>query len=112
VTRAAALQQLADVMGEDELQRRVLAMASELGWLAYHTRFSVGSQAGFPDLVLVHTKRRRVLYRELKRQRTTPTARQQAWLDALTQAGQDAGVWRPLDLVDGSIARELAWNPR
>jgi len=53
-----------------------------------------GDGKGFPDLVITG---RRVAYRELKVGRNKPTAEQDAWLAALTDAGQDAGVWRETD---------------
>jgi hypothetical protein len=49
-----------------------------------------------------------VIFRELKRQDGKPTKAQQAWLDALTTAGMDAGVYRPSDLLTGRLAAELA----
>jgi hypothetical protein len=48
-----------------------------------------------------------VLFRELKTQRGRVTAEQREWLHALLAAGQDAGVWRPEDLLSGRIQREL-----
>ena len=40
-------------MTEAEFQAAILKEAKRFGWLAYHTLFSKGSQAGFPDLILV-----------------------------------------------------------
>ena len=99
--------QAAAAMTERDLQGQVVKAAEALGWLCYHTWLSARSQAGFPDLVLVHPRQRRALYRELKRQAKSPTAAQQGWLDALTAAGQDAGVWRPLDWLEGRIQATL-----
>lgn len=90
-------------MSESTLQARVIAQARALGWLVYHTHDSRRSQPGFPDLVLVHAKQGRVLYRELKTQRGRPRPEQTAWLEALNRAGQDAKVWRPLDLLTEAI---------
>lgn len=56
---------------------------------------------GLLDLILV---RDRVLWREIKvKAKVTPE--QQAWLDWLRAAGQDADVWRPEDW--GRILSEL-----
>jgi len=66
------------------------------GW-TYHTRYSLGSDRGMPDLLLVRLRDRRVLFRELKTDRGKLSARQAAVLDLLAAVGMDAGVWRPAD---------------
>lgn len=78
-------------------------MATALGWTWYHTHDSRRSPAGFPDLVLV---RDRVLFRELKDDRRRLEPEQIEWLNRLTRAGADAGVWRPKDRR--SVEKELA----
>jgi hypothetical protein len=93
-------------MSEAELERQVRRLARDLGLLEYHTHDSRRSPGGFPDLVCVGPGG--VLFRELKRQGKSPTPAQQQWLDALAAAGQDAGVWRPEDLLSGRIGQELA----
>lgn len=98
---------VAGEMSESTLQARVIAHARTLGWLVYHTHDSRRSQPGFPDLVLVHEKQERVLYRELKTQRGRVRPEQTAWLRALTRAGQDAAVWRPTDLLSDTIHHQL-----
>jgi hypothetical protein len=98
---------LAAAMSEDELERRMRRILRDLpGILAYHTRDSRKSPGGFPDWCFCAASG--VLFRELKRQGKKPTPAQDEWLAALARAGQDAGVWRPSDLLDGTIARELA----
>lgn len=92
-------------MAEADLQSRVERLARELGWLIYHTHDSRRSQAGFPDLVLV--RRGRLVWRELKTMKGKVTPEQQEWLDALTVANADVGVWRPIDLLDETILDEL-----
>lgn len=99
--------QVAAQMKEGALQSQVLALAFDLGWLAYHTYDSRRSQPGFPDLVLVHARAGRVVWRELKQQKEKPTAKQQEWLDALAAAGQNVGVWRPSDLISGRVLAQL-----
>jgi hypothetical protein len=91
-------------MTEADLERQVRGIARDLGLLAYHTHDSRRSPGGFPDWVFAGA---RVAFRELKRQSQKPTPAQQAWLDRLAAAGQDAGVWRPADLLSGRVAREL-----
>lgn len=101
--------------GEGELQNFVLRLARTCGWLAYHTRFSLKSQPGFPDLVLV--KPPRVIFAELKDARRKLTESrlnkwghwvtgQDEWLAALAKCpGVEAYLWRPGDVED--IQREL-----
>lgn len=102
--RAAA----ARAMTEAELREHVRRVAAVWGWRMHWTWRSDRSPAGWPDLVLAHPDRGVLLFRELKREHTGPTARQRDWLDALTACGQDAGVWRPTDLLTGAITRELS----
>jgi hypothetical protein len=71
-------------------------LAPMLGWrLCYHTLRSKGSQSGFPDRVLV---RERIIFVELKREKTGPTPNQVEWLDGLAKAGAEVYLWRPGDL--------------
>lgn len=116
VSAAEAAQLAADQMSEATFQQQVEAVAKRLGWRCYHTKFSQGSSAGFPDLVMVRGLR--LVFAELKRQSETRgkvTAKQQAWLDDLeaVAAGIDAVrspdaspipgvevyVWRPIDIT-------------
>ncbi|MCZ2261385.1 VRR-NUC domain-containing protein [Isoptericola sp. QY 916] len=94
-------------MSEESLQRRVLRLARELGWKAYHTYDSRRSQPGWPDLALVSAKRRRFLVAELKKERGVVSAEQHAWLTALAAAGVETHVWRPTDLLDETVLRVL-----
>jgi hypothetical protein len=59
---------------------------------------------GWPDLTIAGT---RVIFRELKTETGRLSSAQSGWLAALTEAGQDAGVWRPQDLASGRIVAEL-----
>jgi hypothetical protein len=95
----------ARAMSEAELLQQVRDAAKALGLLCYHTHNSRRSEPGFPDVVLVG--RKAMIVRELKRQSEGPTDEQTRWLDALWHAGADAGVWRPADLLDGSILAEM-----
>lgn len=99
-------QMMAGQMREKDLQSRVERLARSCGWLVYHTHDSRRSGPGFPDLVMV--RGRRVLWRELKTMKGRASDHQRRWIEALFDAGQDAGVWRPLDWFDGTIGRELA----
>jgi hypothetical protein len=90
--------------GPDSLDAHVRKLMKDLGLLAFHTRDSRRSEQGYPDWTIVG---KRVLFRELKTQRGRLSPSQKGWLAKLTAAGQDAGVWRPADLMSGRIAGEL-----
>lgn len=106
-TRAEYNKHVAGQMREAALQTQVIALAKTLGYLVYHTHDSRRSHKGWPDLVLAHPDRNRFLIRELKSQRGYPTPEQREWLAALTALGIDAGIWRPIDLFDGTIQKQL-----
>lgn len=94
-------------MTETTLQTRVGQIARELGWLFYHTHDSRRSEPGFPDCVFLHPKGGRLLVRELKDMRRKATPEQLDWLAGFTHAGIDAGIWRPIDLLDETVLRTL-----
>jgi hypothetical protein len=71
--------------------------ASATNWLTYHTYRSKRSPSGFPDLCLV---RDRVVFAELKGERTRVTREQERWLDALDAAGAEVYLWRPADWAE------------
>jgi VRR-NUC domain len=92
VQRATPLE---DIL-ERDWQRDVIKLAKTLGWTRiYHTFDSRRSTHGFPDLVIV---RDRVLFLELKREKTKLTDEQIGWLRALRAAGVEAYVARPRHL--------------
>lgn len=92
---------------ERELQAHIIGLAQAMGWLCYHTYDSRRSTPGYPDLHLVHPRGGRHLMRELKTERGRLSKAQITWIEALRQASVDVGVWRPRDVVDRSIEREL-----
>ncbi len=109
---SAGLQAMAAAMSEDDLlvsvtcgtrKRPGLCKLYGLKW--FHDHDSRRNPEGFPDLVIVG---RKVMYRELKTQKGTVSPAQKEWLEALRIAGQDACVWRPVHLLNGTIAQELA----
>lgn len=112
----------ADTMLEDELQSRVLQLASPLGWRSYHTHDSRRSPGGFPDLCLVHGRAARLIFSELKREKGRYQPGQREWLADLAAVGEAAHrdllgtfrypnnprrilvtTWRPSDLLNGTI---------
>lgn len=86
-------------------------LAAQTGWdLSYHVLRAKGSQAGFPDRVLV---RDRVLYIETKSQAGKPTEEQVKWLTGLARAGSEVYLVRPSDMEEISrvFARRWSWKP-
>ena len=102
------VQMMAAGMREKDLQQAVVGLARRAGWLVYHTYDSRRSDPGWPDLVLVHPVRRRLLIRELKTMKGRVSPAQKTWLAALAAVGLDAAVWRPDQWHDRTIEKELA----
>lgn len=95
-------------ISEEQFQQQVIQLAQYHQYeITYHNPDSRRSQAGFPDLVLVSSSRRRALFRELKTEDGRVRPKQTAVLLAMVSAGLDADVWRPSDLQSGRIAKEL-----
>ncbi len=92
--------------GPDSLEARLRALLAELGLWGYHTRHSIGAARGWPDWVLLGPSG--CLFRELKSERGMLTAGQRHVGSMLTRAGLNWAVWRPRDLLDGTIRRQLA----
>lgn len=94
-----------DELLEKDWQRQVVQLAKQLGYTRiYHTFDSRRSTHGFPDLVLA---RDRIVYLELKREKTNLTDEQIGWLRALRAAGGEAYVARPrhLDALAACLRR-------
>jgi hypothetical protein len=107
VSRTEYHQQVARDMSEAALQARVIGLAKELGWMVYHTHDSRRSQPGWPDLALASLKWGRFLVAELKTERGRPTPDQRRWLVTLDHVGVETHVWRPTELLDGTILAVL-----
>lgn len=82
---------------EKVFQKQVEQLAKTLGWTYYHTFNSYRSVSGFPDLVMVNTAQRRVVFAELKSDTGKLSDKQREWIDNLTAAGAEAYVWYPGD---------------
>jgi len=91
-------------MTEAELLSQVREKCGELGLYTYHTANPIGSDKGWPDLVIIGS---RVLFRELKSYSgtVTPEQAETGWI--LKAARQDWAVWWPKDLDNGNIERQL-----
>jgi hypothetical protein len=93
---ATAQRLLAEAVTEAQWQNAIVKAAERCGFVCYHTRFSVASSPGFPDLVCV--KPPRVLFVELKTVRGRVSKHQQVWLDLLGDCrGVEVYLWRPSD---------------
>ena len=104
--------QMALDMSEAVLQSHVLGEARDLGWaLRYHTYDSRRSDKGFPDLVLVHERQRRVIFTELKKERGRQSPEQEDWQRALLAVGQEFYLWRPTQWLDRTVTRILLRRP-
>jgi hypothetical protein len=115
VTKPAGL---AATMSEDDLLEAVIQLGRALCWKTAHFRPArtetgyrtavQGDGKGFPDLVMVHPGRARILVVELKSETGRTTIDQDAWLAGFESAlAGRVFVWRPRDWLDGSIEAEL-----
>lgn len=101
---------------EAELLACVLELAALRKWRTMHQRPGLtqaghwrtavqGDGKGFPDLVLC---RERLILVELKSDLGRTTPEQQDWLFALSAAGVETHIWRPLHWTNGTIEEVLA----
>lgn len=81
------------LMSERDWQQLVVDYARLHGWWTYHTLNAIGSEPGWPDLVLARTGE--VLFVELKREDGKVTAAQARVLELLESAGCEVHIWRP-----------------
>ena len=96
--------------GAGSLDAHVRKHIEDLGLWAYHPRNSKGSEPGWPNWVIIG--RAGILYRELKSEAGTVTPEQRHVGELIARAGGNWAVWRPRDLLDGTIGRELEAWPR
>lgn len=106
MTAPRAALAVAVTMTEATLQETVRQLCQNLKLFHYHPHDSRRSEPGWPDSVIIGP--RGILYRELKSHRGTLTSEQTQVRYLLLAAGADYGVWKPVQLLDGTIARELA----
>ncbi len=106
---ATPLSDILEDAWDAQLFRGDKALANMLGWTTYHVLRSKGSRAGYPDRTCV---RERILFAELKREKTKPTPDQVAWLDRLAAAGGEVYLWRPSDLEEIGKILSARWTFR
>ena len=114
-------------MSERQFTDAVIGAAKRLGWLVHHdaqsaqvqqvrtarglkwVRRKANAEPGFPDLVLLHPERRRLIFAELKRDLgprgggadVMPSPEQAMWLAGLGGVASGpvtVALWRPVDL--------------
>ena len=108
---------LSETVSEPQWQETVRAECRYYQALMYHTHDSRRSDPGLPDCIII-TKDNRLLFAELKRDKTNPEPMQRIWLDALVKVGQQVFVWRPkdqnevVDILEGKPAPEGGWPTR
>jgi len=121
ISDARAVQDAA--MSERQLQDAIIDCARRLGYLVYHPWTSVHSEAGFPDLCMVHAGQLRILFVELKKQGEDPSEAQWEWITDIDLVADQAVivdlendrlrrpvgsyVWRPSDWSSGRIEAVL-----
>jgi len=83
---------------EADFQAQLITSAKKLGWRAYHTHDSRKSEEGFPDVVLVSRRQRRVIFAELKNDTERERPEQKLWADDLAACpGVELYLWRFMD---------------
>lgn len=95
--------------GKEGLQAEVSAICARLGLFCYHVPDSrrLKGMAGFPDCWILNMRTGRVLYAELKSQSGQQTGEQKAVMYALQAGKHDYVLWRPSDLLDGTLGATL-----
>ncbi len=102
---------------ERDFQRQVTELAELFGWQWVHFRTAINARGqhmtpvsgplgkGWPDLVLTHARRRRIIFAELKRDAGYETPEQRRVMEHLSELVTDSPhgphvavhVWRPRD---------------
>ena len=110
IEEAVEMQDAQQVMWEaeshDELLGKIIKVAHLHKWICAHfrpARTSTGWRTpveadaeGFPDLTLVRSGDRRILFIEVKTEKGKTTPAQEQWLEALRETGKcEVYLWRP-----------------
>ena len=73
----------------------------------YHTHFSMGSEAGFPDIYAARPVDKRTLYIETKCRNNTPTEKQAFWLNLLYEMGHKPILLYPEEIPNATLELDL-----
>jgi hypothetical protein len=99
---------MAEDHGPDSLAARLQLLLDELGLWGYHSERHTPpftDPSGWPDWVIIGPGG--IRFRELKTEHGTLSPAQREVGARLINAGQDWAVWRPRDLLNGVIERQL-----
>jgi len=83
---------------EADLREQIRTLCKLYGWKMYFSWTSIHSPRGFPDLVLANPEQKRVIFAELKTEKSKLTPQQEEWLDTLDACGAEVYLWRPGDI--------------
>ena len=83
-------------VSERDWQRQIVETAEWGDWWWYHVPDSRRSNAGFPDLVLLHAERG-AIFVEVKTEKGRVSPAQRMILGVMDAAGLEVRVWRPSD---------------
>ena len=98
-----------DTVTESQLQNAVVGALRQMGYLTYHTRYSLGSNPGFPDVVAIRPPH--VIFIELKRENGAVTVTQREWIRAAAGCTRvDAFVLRPSGLTNFVARLSEFWS--
>ena len=93
-----ARQVLDSKITEKQFSQQVIQLLQTFGFdFVYHTFNSFHSPRGFPDLVALRVRDKRLCFIELKSDKGVLLAEQADWLNALREIGCEAYLWRPSD---------------
>ena len=91
--------------GPDSLEAHLREAMAVRGLWGYHARSSIGSASGWPDWVILGPDG--AIFAELKSERGRVTPAQRRVGSMLMRLGFRWVVWRPSDLLDGTVERQL-----
>jgi len=89
------MKQRAPRMTEKMFQGRVIQALRVAGYAHYHTYNSIRSVKGFPDLICIHPKRKRLIAIEVKTDTGKLTPEQSEWLTLFSMCGVETWLLRP-----------------
>lgn len=86
---------IAKSVDHEQFRKMVCELAFRLGWKPYWTWRSIHSPSGFPDLVLAHEHKHRLIFAELKTKKyPTVSQDQKEWLHVLYCCTPEVYIWR------------------